>query len=209
MARRFLVSVVFLLATLVGAGTASAAGGNYVFAGGTQAEQAQVRNALNASTFNWSLVPAQITIHIARGIPVSEASPGQIWLDANLLDSGSFSWGVVQHEYAHEVDYFLLDDAKRASLEQPLGGRSWFYDTPGLPHAAYGCERFASTLAWTYWQSADNVMRPQSPADESAAMAPAKFRALLAQVLALPQAATAAPIEVAHAPALPKRHNGR
>ena len=98
-------------------GTASpalAAGGNYVH-GGTAKQQGQVKAALNASAFDWSLVPQQIVVHIAPGIP-SEATFGNIWLDSNLLDSGIFAWGVVQHEYAHQVDFFLLDDAKRSGI---------------------------------------------------------------------------------------------
>jgi hypothetical protein len=195
MARRLAVSLVFALAALVYAGLAAASGGNYVFDRGTPAEQTQVREALSVSSFNWSLVPTQITIHIVRGIR-SQSSPGQIWLDADLLDGGVFSWGVVQHEYAHQVDFFLLDSAKRATLEQALGGRDWCYGIAGLPHSAYGCERFASTLAWSYWPSPDNSMKPQSSADESAAMTPAEFRAVVAQLVAVPQVTSIQSAEV-------------
>jgi hypothetical protein len=183
-----------LLATsalaLVFAGGAQAAGGHYVFDGGNRIQQTQVRKALNASSFDWSVVPATITIHIDRG-HYSEATYGQIWLDANLLDSGSFSWGVVQHEYAHQVDFFLLNDTRRALLAG-LGGKAWWatgIQASGAPngtlaHAELTSERFASTLAWAYWPSPSNSMRPTSATDESAAMAPAAFRALLAKVLA-------------------------
>ena len=178
------------LAALALAGIAQAKGGNYVFDGGTPKEQAEVRSALNASAFNWSLVPAQVTVHIAPGLGTSDATPGELWLDSALLDSGVFSWGVVQHEYAHEVDFFLLDEGKRAALAPQLGGQSWW---PGagapLAHGQLTCERFASTLAWAYWPSVRNSMKPQSRNDESSAMAPAAFRALLAQVLAVPVAA--------------------
>src|SRR5438105_12170101 len=106
--------------------SALAGGGNYFFDGGTRAEQATVTAGLNASKFDWNVVP-HVTVHIARGIPSSEAAPGEIWLDADLLDAGKFSWGVVQHEYAHEVDLLLLDDAKRAALAPQLGGGgSWW-----------------------------------------------------------------------------------
>lgn len=186
MARLFRHSLLLALAAFVFAGAAAAAGGNYAFDGGTRAEQGQVRAALNASAFPWGLVSQQVTIHIVRGVPSSEAAPGQIWLDADLLDAGQFSWGVVQHEYAHEVDFLLLDAAGRAILAQQLGDSSWDYSVPGLAHEAYGCERFASTLAWSYWPSAANVMKPQSPSDESAAMPPAKFRVLVAQLLGQP-----------------------
>jgi hypothetical protein len=187
--RRFILFPLVLCA-LSTAGPALAGGGNYVFAGGTPKQQAQVRSALDASAFDWNLVPVQITVHIAPGV-TSEATTGNIWLDANLLNAGSFSWGVIQHEYAHQVDFFLLDDAKRSFLEQALGGKDWCYGVPGLPHAQYGCERFASTLAWAYWPSSDNSMMPTSAKDESAAMAPAKFRALLATLIGAPDAVPA------------------
>jgi len=183
--RRLLACVLAAAWALCLTGKACAGGGDYVFDGGTRAEQNQVRTALNASSFNWNLVPTRITIHIARDIPSSQASPGEIWLDAALLDTGEFSWAFVQHEYGHQVDFFLLDDAERSALAQALGAQVWFYDEP-LQHEAYGCERFASMLAWAYWQAADNALKPRNGSDESAAMAPAQFRALLARFLQTP-----------------------
>jgi hypothetical protein len=185
MARRFLIILVATAAVTLGvAGVAAASGGNYPFDGGTGAQRLQVKKALDASSFNWGLVTQTITIHIAKSLPSSDASPGEIWLDSDLLDAGQYSWGVVQHEYAHEVDYYLLNDTKRALMAQQLGGTTWFYDQPGLAHSAYGCERFASTLAWAYWQSSANSMKPTSATDESAALKPAQFKALLTQILA-------------------------
>jgi hypothetical protein len=170
-----------LLALGLGAVEARAAGGNYVCDGGTVAQRAQVRKALNASAFPRGVVTKQVTIHIGPA-HVSEATPGEIWLDAVLLDSGKFAWGVVQHEYAHQVDFTLFDDALRGRLLPRLGGSSW-WSLPGLSHSNLGSERFASTLAWTYWPSSSNSMKPQSKLDESAAMAPAAFRQLIAQVV--------------------------
>ena len=69
MRRLFIPLVAPALAALALAAEARAAGGSYRFDGGTPAEQRQVRAALDASSFNWSLVPVQITIHIARDIP--------------------------------------------------------------------------------------------------------------------------------------------
>jgi hypothetical protein len=203
MARRSAFVLVSLLAAvLVTAGGAAAGGGNYSLDGGTANEQKQVKDALNASSFDWSLVPNQITIHIAPG-QSSQASPGQIWLDANLLDAGTYAWGVVQHEYAHQVDFFLLNAGERVALGQQLGAQDWCYGVVGLPHAAYGCERFASTLAWSYWPSQDNVMRPQASTDESAALPPAQFRALLANLLASPSLGAVPLAQLrAHAPAI-------
>jgi hypothetical protein len=159
---------------------AHAAGGKYVFDGGTQVQRGQVKSALAASSFNWSLVPGQIVIHIGKGIS-SHAVAGQIWLDGGLLDTGRFSWGVVQHEYAHQVDFGLLTDPLRAQLQSPLQADSWWGSLD--QHAQLGCERFADTLAWAYWQSPDNVMKPDSPTAEGGQMAPAAFRAALASVL--------------------------
>lgn len=182
MLHRLQVMLVSCVVALAVAGSAAAAGGNYVFDSGSAQEQAQVREALDVSSFDWSLVPAQIVVHIAHGSD-SYAMPGQIWLDADLLDSGEFSWGVVQHEYAHQVDFFLLDDAKRALLQSTLGAASW---CGSGAHGSQGCERFASTLAWSYWQSPENSMQPQSPHDESSAMAPASFRSLLVSLIGAP-----------------------
>ena len=161
---------------------AYAVGGNYVIRGGTQPEQNVVVSALAASSFDWNVVPGPITIDIARGID-SFATRGHIWLDADLLDAGTFAMGVVQHEYAHQVDFVLFDDALRARLLVELGGIDWCGDVPDLPHADYGCERFASTLAWVYWPSPKNCMRPSSPWDESAAMESRRFKALVRSIL--------------------------
>ncbi len=170
-------------AALALAGHARAGGGDYGFDGGTSAQRAQVVAALDASSFDWSLVPARITIHIAPG-HASLATPGDIWIDARLLGAGKFAWGVVQHEYAHEVDFFLLTPADRAAFTALFGVSDWCYGVPGLPHAAYGCERFASTLAWSYWPSPANSMRPLSATDEAASVTPGAFRALLGRMLA-------------------------
>jgi hypothetical protein len=185
---RCLRHLFLLLVTALALGTAApalAGGGDYTFQGGSAKEQNTVKQALNASAFDWSLVPQQIVVHIAPSIS-SEATLGEIWLDSNLLDAGMFSWGVVQHEYAHQVDFFLLDDAKRATLETALGGRDWCYSVAGLGHAQYGCERFASTLAWAYWPNAQNSMKPNGAKDESAAMSPAKFRNLMGLLIGAP-----------------------
>ena len=57
---------------------AQAAGGRYVFDGGTRAQRGQVTSALQASSFDWSLVPGRVVIHIGNGIS-SHAVAGQIW----------------------------------------------------------------------------------------------------------------------------------
>jgi hypothetical protein len=181
-----------------------AAGGSYAFAGGTAKEQATVRSALAASSFDWGLIPATITFNIGS-VGSSYSTYGKVFIDAKLLDAGRFSWGVVQHEMAHQVDFFLLDDAKRQLLEQRLGGQDWCYGVAGLKHSAYGCERFASELAWAYWPSPDNALRPTAATDEAAGMPVAAFRLLLAELLGVPSVATAPDQTKAFAPALPKR----
>jgi hypothetical protein len=152
------------------------------FDGGTPHQRAVVRHALAASAFDWGMIRNRVTVHIRRGA-VTRAAPGHIWLDARLLDRGRKAWGVVQHEFAHQVDFLLLDDMTRSRLQLRLGGRQWFYEGMRLEHSNYGCERFASTLAWAYWPSAHNTMKPALVDGESAAMPAAEFRATLDTLL--------------------------
>jgi hypothetical protein len=180
MRRLFLCAATLVALTVPG--QALARGGDYGFDGGTPAQQAQVRKALDASTFDWGVIPARVTVHI-RAIGVSHARPGHVYLDGGLLDAGRFAWATVQDEFAHQVDFFLLDDATRAQLTSALGARDWCYGVQGLAHHEYGCERFASTLVWAFWPSKDNAYRPANANDESAAMAPARFRALVSGLL--------------------------
>ena len=182
-------------AFLAFAGVAHATGGNYVFNGGTPTQQQQVRSALEASSFNWSLVTQQITINIAP-IGRDYSVPGEIYLDSDMLNSpGDYSWGVVQNEYANEVDFFLLPDQAHATFNSSLGGTAWCYgDQPGLNMIQYGCERFASTLAWSYWQSPDNCIRPSATSGISGGMAPAAFKALLTSTLGVATEVAAAPV---------------
>lgn len=175
-------SIPVLLAALAFSPGAYARGGNYVFDGGTRAEQGQATAALDASTFDFSVVRAPVTIHIGRGL-LSSAAPGQVWLDADLLDAGRFSWGVVQHEYGHQVDFSVLTDSDRAQLQQLLGGSAW---CSGAAHGELTCERFADLISWAYWTSPDNALRPAGKADAGGQVSPAAFRAALAQLLPSP-----------------------
>ncbi len=176
---RLVTQLSVVVAVLAIAPAAFASGGNYAFDGGTKAEQTQVTAALNVSAFPWGIVPGPVVIHIQRNVG-SSATPNQIWLDANLLDAGRFSWGVVQHEYAHQVDFALLDTATRAQLHSILGGTAW---SGPEGHASLDCERFADLVAWSYWGSGDNVMKPLSTQDEGGQVTPAVFRAALAAIL--------------------------
>jgi hypothetical protein len=204
--RRLFLTCLVALAMGVFAQSALAAGGSYTFQGGTPAEQATVRSALNASSFDWSLIPRTVAVHIGA-VGGSYSTAGDVYLDASLLDSGRYAWGVVQHEFGHQVDFFLLDDQKRALLQQQLGGKDWCYETPGLQHADHGCERFASELAWAYWQSPDNSM--QGP--EASGMPVAAFRTLLAQLIGAPSALSTQSVTTkAYAPAVtPKKRRAK
>src|SRR4051794_30054992 len=137
--RRFTLLLLAAALAAVLAQSALAAGGSYTFAGGTAKQQAMVRSALAASSFDWNVLPRPVVVHIAPvGGSYSEA--GHVHLDSTLLDSGRFSWGVVQHEFAHQVDFLLFDEATRAMLNRALGGSDWCYGVAGVAHSAYGCE---------------------------------------------------------------------
>jgi hypothetical protein len=165
---------------------ALASGGNYVIQGGTAYQQLQVHQALDASSFNWSLVPTTITIDIDPSVTRDQSIPGEIFLDPVLLDAGEFGWGAVQNEYAQQVDLFLLTDAQHAIFNSALGGTAWCYtDESGLQLAQYGCERFASNLAWAYWTSPMNCIQPADVGSVAAGMSPAAFRALLTSQLGM------------------------
>jgi hypothetical protein len=187
--KRTLTTIVVTAAALLLAGPAHAIGGNYVIKGGTPKQQAEVRAALDASSFDWDVVPGRVAIRIVRGSK-TYSSRGKIVLDSRLIEAGRPSWAIIQHEYAHQVHFFLFGPETAARVNRAIGGRSWCYEVQGLDHHQYGCERFASTLAWAYWPSSDNVLKPRSPNDESAAMAPAKFRALVASLLRAPRYAS-------------------
>lgn len=179
---RLATVALIMLGTLVFSTAAFARGATVSFTGGTTAERSQVTKALAASSFDWSLLPTRVTVHIGPNFD-SEAAPGEVWLENRLLDTGRFSWGVVQHEFAHQVDFQLLSADARARFALLLGGSAWCGESPLVAHGNYGCERFASTLAWAYWPSASNCMKPTYGADESAAMSPAAFRTALAEAL--------------------------
>jgi hypothetical protein len=181
MLRRLLILAVTLAALAV-PGSALAGGGDYGFAGAGPAERATVRAALNASAFDWSIVPQHVTIHVGP-YGVSHSTPGDIWLDRGLLDAGRFAWATVMDEYAHQIDFHVLDASSRAVLQTKLGTNAWCYESAGLAHGANGCERFSSMVAWAYWPSKDNSYRPASHTDESASMPAAEFRNLLSSLV--------------------------
>jgi hypothetical protein len=209
--RRFLITLWSVLAFGVGAHGALAAPARIAFDGGTPSEQATVRAALAASSFDWSVLPQVVTVHVGS-YGDSYSTPGDVFVDAQLLDSQRFAWGVVQHEFGHQVDFLLLDDAKRAILQKALGAKDWCYGVEGLAHSDYGCERFASELSWAYWQSPDNSMQPSACGGESAGMPVTDFRALVTQLLGMPTTATSttSATEKAYAPKTrPKAHRRR
>jgi hypothetical protein len=181
--RRAAASILLLLVTVLAPGRAAAAGAAYSVEGGTSADRAQVASALAASRFDWSILAGRVAVHLVRGVD-SYAEPGHVWLNTDLLRAGSFSWAIVQDEFAHQIEFLLFDDATRQTLRAALGAKAWCHsESPGLRHRDYGCERFASTLVWAFWPSSRNSYRPRSPSDESAAMRPAPFRALVSKLI--------------------------
>jgi hypothetical protein len=195
MARKIVTTVALLVAFLALSGTAHARGGNYVFEGGSEEARAQVRAALGASSFNWNVVRRQVTIVIAD-CGCAGAEPGRIFLDESTLVSSPFgrryAWGIVQHEYAHQVDFLLFSQAERRALRKQLGGADWCHERQGVGHDDHGCERFATALTWAYWRSPDNVQRPHW-AGKKPAVAPFKrlVNRLVRQAAARPSHAAA------------------
>lgn len=189
MRTRSLASFTFLAlalgALLAVPGRADAAGGTYVFDGGDRKARAQVRAALDASAFPWDVVPVPVTIHIGRRVR-PHATPGDIWLDPRLLAAGRFSWGIVQHEYAHQVAFFLFGKKERARLARFFGARAWCYERAELHHDGQACERFASALAWAYWPSPHNVARPHGRTHGLSSAASPRVRRLAADLLGPP-----------------------
>jgi hypothetical protein len=155
--------------------------GGYSFAGGTPRERETVRDALAASSFDWNAIPGHVTVHIRRGGCYAEK--GSVWLDPAMLAQGRASWGVIQHEFAHEVDFFLFNSRIRSSLATLLGAKVWWSDDPRLRHDQLGAERFASTLAWAYWPCRSNSIFRFAHA-EATAMPAARFHALMDALLA-------------------------
>jgi hypothetical protein len=186
MKRSLRIALVTFVASLVFAGTAEATAGNYVLEGGNAEAQETVRAALNASTFEFSRVPAQITIRITT-CGCAGARPGLIVLDETVLTDASlgdrYSWALIQHEYAHQIDYFLFEDADRAAVRKALGGRDWCYEKAGLAHDAHGCELFADVFAWAFWPARKNILRPDAKTF-APGQTPSQLRAFVNSLLA-------------------------
>lgn len=114
------VTLFFMLVAFAGllAARAQAAGGVYVIEGGSAEAQATVRAALDVSRFDFSRIPEPITIRITR-CGCAGAKPGLIVLDEDVvLDTSlgrKYAWGLIQHEYSHQVDYSLFQDDDRAA----------------------------------------------------------------------------------------------
>jgi hypothetical protein len=156
-------------------------GGHYAFVGGSDAARAAVHSVLDASRFDWDLVEEEITIRITD-CGCAGANPGEIILDEEGLTNPRFgpkyAWGIVQHEYAHQVDFFLLDARDRRRVRQWLGGSDWCHEDPDVDHDDHDCERFASSLAWAYWpRYRRNIMAVHT------AVTAAEFRELLPRLL--------------------------
>jgi hypothetical protein len=162
MKRSLRTGLIALFATLTLAGTAQAAGGNYVFDGGSPEAQDTVRVALEASRFDFDRVPAQITIRISK-CGCAGARSGVIVLDEDVITDTShgdrYSWGVIQNEYAHQIDFLLFQGADRAAMRRVVGGNDWCYERAGLLHDEHGCERFSDAFTWAFWPTTQNIFR--------------------------------------------------
>jgi hypothetical protein len=180
-ARRNLVVLAAFVALAVPA-RAGAADVALEFSGGSDEARAEVIAALDASAFDWSLIGRPVTVQIL-GCGCAGSRPGVVVLDETMLASSpygrAYTWGIVQHEFAHQVWWYALDDARRSDLRALLGGADLCYEQPGLSHDAHACELFASTLAWAYWPAAGNPMQAER------AMGARQFRHLLGRMLGL------------------------
>lgn len=169
-------AVAFFVLAIVQPEATAAARGGYSFDGGTPLERATVRSALAASAFDWNVISGHVTVHIKAG--GCDAAKGQIWLDPGMLAYGRDAWGVIQHEFAHQVDFFVFDNQTRLKLTRLLGAKAWWPGDESFRHDEYGAERFASTLAWAYWPSPHNILFRYAHA-EATAMPVLKFRRLM------------------------------
>jgi hypothetical protein len=181
--RGIVATGITVLAAFVLAGEAEAVGGHYVFAGGSDAARAAVSSALEASRFDWDLVEQEITIRITD-CGCAGASPGEIILDEEVLTDPRFgpkyAWGIVQHEYAHQVDFFLLDARRPPPCPGMARRLRLVLRRPDVDHDDHACERFASSLAWAYWpRPRRNIMVVHT------AVTAAEFREMLPQILGL------------------------
>jgi hypothetical protein len=124
-----------------------------------------VRAALERSRFDWDAVDEKITIRILN-CGCAGASPGEIVLDEEILTDPRFGlrygWGIVQHEYAHQVAFFFFDARARRRVQGWLGGGDWCYEGESAAADDHACERFASSLAWAYWPRRRNIMSWQA-----------------------------------------------
>jgi hypothetical protein len=167
MKRSFRAGLIALFASLALAGTAQAADGNYVLEGGSPEAQETVRAAVEASRFDFDSIPTQITIRISS-CGCAGARPGLIVLDGAVVTDTSlgdrYSWGVIQNEFAHQVDFSLFDDADRAAMRGLVGGKDWCYERAGLLHDQHGCERFSDVFTWAFWPTKQNIFRAHAKA---------------------------------------------
>ena len=133
-----------------------------------------------ASSFDWSLIPGTITVHIGglRRLVLGLRATST-WTPPSL-DSGRFAWGVVQHEFAPPGR--LLPLRRRASghsCSQCARRQGLVLSVPSLDALRLRLRALRLELAWAYWQSPDNVMKPQKTERRVAASCPcAQFRAL-------------------------------
>ena len=168
----------------------AARGGHYAFDGGTPASRPRCASRSRSAASTGTSCPTTVTIHLHRGSG-SYATPGAIWIDTELARLRHVRVGP-DPARVRPPGRLLPSRRRTAQRAERRARRARLVGEPGRrrlhgpDHASLGAERFASTLAWSYWQSPANSLTPTSKKDESAAMAPASFRALLARVLGIP-----------------------
>lgn len=165
----------------------SAVAGTVNVDGGTPFEQQQVRLALAASKFDYGQIPAPVTVHVVPpsdahlegGVDAGYSIPGEVWISSRWLDFGAAGWGFVQHEFGHEIDYYVLTDAQRAALLShldPTGSTTSWCDH-SVAYDARPCEWFASELSWAFWPVGANLQDPTTTKGLSGHLPPDQFRA--------------------------------
>ena len=182
---RLVLAATLLALVLPGSAVATSAGAYVAFDGGSVRERAQVRAALQTSSFDWAVVQQQTTVHIGT-YGTSYSTPGHVWLDARPAPHGQASRGRPSWTSSPTRSTSSCSTSRAArSSGEASGPRPGATSSPSRP-LALGRERFASMVAWAYWPSKENAYRPRSRTDETAAMPAPAFRALLADLIGAP-----------------------
>ena len=129
-------------------------------------QQATVRAALEVSSFDWSVLPARSSSTSRRSAaptprPATSTSTARCSTPAASRGASSSTSSHTRSTSSSSTTRSARRSTQRSAAA--TGATA----SPGLAHSAYGCERFASELAWAYWPSADNSMSPAATHGES------------------------------------------